>query len=218
MLYKNFLSQQFNKLFPQTCFLCGALTSNPLCAGCLGDLPYLDTPLHSIKTFGHLNQAYALFEYDYPVNYLIQHAKFNSNLVILHFLGTLMAKHLNFEYTPDVIMPVPLHYKRLRSRGYNQSLQLAQKIRFQLNLPLDYTHCQRIRNTTPQAKLDNKARLTNLIDAFVVKPLPANWKHILLVDDVLTTGSTVDEISKTLLAAGAEYITVWCCAARFIRD
>lgn len=208
------LNQLFNHIFPQTCFLCGALASKPLCPACLQELPYVDVPLQNTRVFRHIQQADVVFNYLYPVNKLIQHAKFNHNLVLLHFFGTLMGQHLDFEQTPDVMMPVPLHIKRLRERGYNQSLELAKMIQKQLKLPLDYTYCQRTRHTTPQAQLNAKQRLTNVIDAFEVKQLPKHWKHILLIDDVLTTGTTVDEISKALMAAGAERITVWCCAVR----
>ncbi|MEK7989885.1 MAG: ComF family protein [Thiotrichaceae bacterium] len=213
-----FLANIINYTFPQTCFLCGDLAVKPLCTACLQELPYLEIAIKSNKSFKYVNHAYAVFDYVYPVNRLIQHAKFHNNFVILHFFGSLMAQQLDFEQTPDVIIPVPLHIKRLRERGYNQSLELAKMMRNQLKLPLNYSYCQRIRYTTPQVRLNSKQRLTNLIDAFEVKHWPAEWKHVLLVDDVLTTGSTVEEISKALSAVGVEQITVWCCAARFANN
>jgi ComF family protein len=206
------LSLLLNQLFPQNCFLCGDIATKPLCMACLQELPYLEYPID--KPFQHISHVHAIFDYEYPVTHLIQSAKFNNNLIILNFLGSLMAQHLDFDQVPDVIIPVPLHIKRLRERGYNQSLELAKMIRKKLKLPLDYHHCQRIRYTTPQVKLDGKTRLTNLAGAFEIKNWCENWKHVLLIDDVLTTGSTVNEISKMLNLAGVEQITVWCCAAR----
>ena len=215
MLYHTpITSRLFNQLFPQNCFLCGDMTNQPVCHACIQDLPYLDSPIKDSKVLQHIDYAEAVFSYEYPVNKLIQAAKFNHNLAVLHFLGYLMATHLDFEYQPDVIIPVPLHTRRLRERGYNQSLELAKQIRKPLVIPLNYTTCQRIRYTKPQARLDGQARLTNVNDAFAIHNLPPNWKHVLLIDDVLTTGSTVEEISYTLKQAGIERVTVWCCADR----
>ncbi|WP_353570043.1 ComF family protein [Candidatus Albibeggiatoa sp. nov. BB20] len=178
----------------------------------------MDISIQSARAFKHVHHAYAVFDYVYPVNRLIQSAKFYNNLVVLHYLGSLMAQHLDFEQIPDVIIPVPLHIKRLRQRGYNQSVELAKMVRNKLKLPLNYSHCQRIRYTVPQVGLNGKARLTNLADAFAIKQWPTEWEHVLLIDDVLTTGTTVDEISKVLKSVGVKQITVWCCAARFTNE
>lgn len=203
-----------SQLLPQSCFLCGDLSAQAICNRCARDLPYLIEPVQSSHVLHSVDDATALFDYTYPVNKLIQAAKFNHHLALLHFLGSLMATHLDFEQHPDVIIPVPLHTRRLRERGYNQSLELAKPIHKQLGIALNYTACQRIRYTTPQVGLDGKARLHNLHRAFAINNPPHNWKHVLLIDDVLTTGSTVEAVSNTLKQAGIERVTVWCCALR----
>lgn len=201
------------KLFlPQSCTLCGS-DGNILCPGCIMDLPYFAKHDHIEETdFTYVDEYNALFTYSYPVDKLIQQAKFNHNLLILRFFGQLMADSLDFSIQPDVIIPVPLHPKRLRQRGYNQSLLLAQVIQKQLNLPLDYKRCRKIIYTKPQVKSSAKERLTNLKGAFKVSNWPEQWQQVLLIDDVITTGSTVEEVSLTLKAAGVNKIAVWCCA------
>ncbi|MDM8563258.1 ComF family protein, partial [Candidatus Marithioploca araucensis] len=95
----------------------------------------------------------AVFEYIYPVNTLIQAAKFNQNLAVLNFLGHLMGQLMTIEPRPDVLIPVPLHPKRLRQRSDNQSLELAKCITKQTGIPLDYKSAQRLKNTQPQTTL-----------------------------------------------------------------
>ena len=109
----------------------------------------------------------------------------------------------------DVIVPVPLHSTRLREREYNQSLLLAHRMSTYLKIPLNYTVLRRIRETPPQTSLTKHERLKNLRRSFVVKtPQSLKGKSILLVDDVYTTGTTVNECAKVLDKAGAENVYV----------
>ncbi|MCK5524579.1 MAG: ComF family protein [Thiomargarita sp.] len=156
----------------------------------------------------------AVFEYIYPVNILIVEAKFNQNLAVLNFLGDLMGQLITIEPRPDVLIPVPLHPKRLRQRGYNQSLELAKCITKQTGIPLDYKSAQRIKNTQPQTSLANsQQRQENLKGAFQVTR-NQNWQHIVLIDDVMTTGSTVKELALVFKKIGVKRVDVWCCVRR----
>ena len=112
---------------------------------------------------------------------------------------------------PERLLPVPLHPARLRQRGYNQSLELARPLSRQLDIALDRSCFQRILNTPPQADLPRRQRLHNLRGAFRLSP-PPEARHVALVDDVVTTGSTVNELARLLLRAGVQRIDVWAVA------
>jgi ComF family protein len=112
---------------------------------------------------------------------------------------------------PDVLLPVPLHSKRLRSRGYNQALELGRYISREFQLPLDVTSCIRRKATPEQAALPAKDRGGNIKGAFDVVG-NVKQRHIAVIDDVMTTGSTVGELSRALLKAGAARVDVWVCA------
>ncbi len=156
----------------------------------------------------------AIFSYEYPVNKLIQVAKFNRNLAVLNLLGDVMAHHLDLHQRPDVLIPVPLHPKRLHERGYNQSVELAKRIVRYTQIPLDYTACERCRNTPPQTSLPAKQRKINLKGAFQVQRVESGWQHIAIIDDVMTTGATVNELAEMFLQKGVARVDAWCCARR----
>ncbi|HET7058270.1 MAG TPA: phosphoribosyltransferase family protein [Nitrospiraceae bacterium] len=116
----------------------------------------------------------------------------------------------------DVIIPVPLHPTRLRDREYNQSLLLADRLSRARHVPLSYDNLVRTRETAPQTDLSRAVRLKNLRRAFAVRrPEDVAGKCVLLIDDVFTTGTTVNECAKTLRKAGTSEVYV-CTLARTI--
>lgn len=216
-----------NKLLPQSCFLCGADGPQFICTNCLADLPYQQQNCHRcarpLTTDDNLcticqthppvfERAQAVFTYRYPIDKLIQVAKYGSNLAALSSLGQLMTTHLHIDNRPEVLIPVPLHPRRLRQRGYNQSLELAKIIARHTGISLDYTTCVRQRYTVPQVSLHGSQREANIRGAFRVQSVPLKWTHIAIIDDVMTTGSTVHELARVLTAAGVKRVEVWCCA------
>jgi len=221
------LNQRVVFNLPQICYLCGNSASQAICNACLKDFPYKTSAC--IKCASTLDEvgicpeckqnppAYthtqALFSYTYPIDKLIKLAKFHKNLTILKLLANLMAQHLTIETSPDVLIPVPLHSKRLRQRGYNQSLELAKKIAKQSGIPINTRVCKRRKYTRPQTSLLNaQQREENLANAFVIKKIPSTWQHIVLIDDVMTTGTTVNQLALAFKAAGISQVDVWCCA------
>lgn len=112
---------------------------------------------------------------------------------------------------PDLIVPVPLHWRRRFIRGFNQSQWLANYLGRQLNINVDNTLLTRTRNTPPQQQLRRKQRQKNLKGAFQVKR-PVEGQHIALIDDVVTTGSTVSELARLLKKSGASRVDIWCLA------
>lgn len=160
----------------------------------------------------------AVFQYQGTVTGLILGLKYGARLQAARLLGELMAEIFmarNGAETPEVLMPVPLHRARLRERGFNQAVEIARPLAARVGTALDLDTCERVRNTAEQTRLDAAARSRNLKDAFrVVRPL--TYRHVAIVDDVLTTGSTVASLAGVLRAAGVERIEVWSCARALV--
>jgi ComF family protein len=140
-------------------------------------------------------------------------AKFRGRLNAVRLLGQLLAGSIlaSGQALPDVLVPVPLHRGRLAERGYNQALEIARVVGRALALPVDPDCCERRLATLPQAALDVGARRRNIRGAFGVRASLA-WRHLAILDDVVTTGSTVEELARVLRRAGAERIQVWAVA------
>jgi ComF family protein len=218
-------------LLPPTCLLCGAAGVGPwdLCAGCRRELPWQQhvcrrcgQPLVAATdaVCGHCQQQppacdriVVPLRYQAPLDHLIKRLKFNRQLTYARLLGELLAEALQErrEPLPEVLLPVPLHPARLRQRGFNQSLELARPVAQRLGLPLWPDAIRRVRHTRPQVGLAASARLANVRDAFqLARPLPV--QRVAILDDVITTGSTVNEIARVLKAGGVGWVEVWACA------
>lgn len=234
-MVNHWLKSVHDWLLPATCVLCdrAGVAGRDLCHGCAGELPYIDSacercaiPLPQAGVCGQCQQsppafdaARALFHYREPVDQLIKGLKFNSRLHNARLLGELMAERLVIPgiSRPDAIVPVPLHPARLRQRGFNQALELARPIARRLNAPLLPQLCQRLRDTAPQLGQDAKARRRNLKGAFAVADL-GGIKHMVIVDDVMTTGSTAELLAQALKRAGVERVELWVCARADLPD
>lgn len=157
--------------------------------------------------------AIAPLLYAAPVDRWQPRFKFHQDLAAGRLLGALLATACACAARPDVLVPVPLHRARLRSRGFDQALELARCVARLLRLPLDGDLLERARATAPQSELDAGARQANLQGAFRVragrKPVP---RHVALVDDVMTTGATLHAAAEALRAAGVARVDAWVCA------
>ncbi|WP_241084963.1 ComF family protein [Candidatus Vondammii sp. HM_W22] len=153
------------------------------------------------------------FHYAAPVDLLISRFKFNGKLHIGRLLSSLLGNFILQQQSrlPELITPVPLHSTRLRQRGYNQSLELARPLSRRLNIPLNYACCRRVKLTAPQSDLERGERRRNIRGAFEVT-VRFQDTHIVLVDDVVTTGSTVSELAREFKRAGAKQVDVWAVA------
>jgi len=152
------------------------------------------------------------FQYKEPIRYLIRAFKYHSNYAAGHLLGSLLKNILQKRTElPQRIIPVPLHSGRYRARGFNQAAELAKPIARALNMPLELKRCRRIRQTVPQASLHANLREKNIRNAFeVTEKIPADY--VAIIDDVVTTGATVKELSRTLINSGIKRIEIWTCA------
>jgi ComF family protein len=221
--------------FPLHCPLCGKiLGENSLdrpCPSCLAQIKFFSHPccprcglgFHTTWGEDHLcsacltehwdfSKARSLGPYEGLMAEVISRFKFRGSSRLAKPLGTLLAEYQDSEFLFsefDLILPVPLHPQRLRERGFNQSLLLARRISRVHSILLDFTALQRIRHTQPQTELSGPERKKNIRGAFEVeKSAILSGKRILLIDDVFTTGATVQECSKVLLKAGAKQVDV----------
>ena len=216
-------------LLPTHCILCGLYSgSQNLCNGCLADLPRLTLtcrlcaracPRSEIMMCGPClsrpplwDRALAALAYEYPVDQVVRQFKFHHNLAC----GQLLAEELitcvrrSHVSLPKVLIPVPLHFSRRFSRGFNQAEFLARRLGSRLNLPVMVGKLRRNKRTSAQSGLDRKQRQTNISGAFSCRQL--RGIRVALVDDVLTTGTTLVECTRALRAAGAGGVAVWVAA------
>lgn len=220
---------QFN--LPQACLLCGArVAGRMLCAGCAEDMPHLPRkrcpqcalPTHDGALCGHclkhppaFQQTVAVFAYAFPLDALVRHCKYGGDLAVADWFADSLA--LEFSQAranrppPDLILPMPLHDMRLSERGFNQAGEIARRLAPVLGIPWFAEGCRRIRNTPPQAGLDLKARRRNLRGAFQCD-LDLTGKRVALLDDVMTSGASLDELAMTARKAGATEVSAWVVA------
>ncbi len=217
----------FNHVAPVSCLLCGAdSTAGPACTGCLSDLPWhrqphcpqCATPTPGGQTCGAclkhppaFDRTVAALAYAFPLDRLIPRLKYHSQLAIAPLLGQSLVRAAAAHPRPDCLIPMPLHPARIRERGFNHATEIARVAASQLGLPLDTQSCQRIRDTPPQMSLKHDARRRNVRGAFTCTSA-VEGKHIALVDDVMTTGTSLDELAATLKRAGAREVTCWVAA------
>lgn len=206
-----------------------------MCDACLSDLPWHDAPqcpqcglLSNGLTCGsclsaapHFDATRALLTYDFPVDSLLQHYKYRDMLHLATTFATLLIeKKLASQALPrkiDLVIPMPMHHARLKERSFNQALEIARIIAKRTLLKLDYNTCQRTRHTPPQASLPLKERIKKIRDVFSCTQ-NVQGLNIALVDDVMTTGASLNELAKTLKAAGAAHIECWVIARTLPRN
>lgn len=220
------------QLFSSSCIVCGGPdpASHSLCGGCQKELPWVKQACRccgqhleaerSGLLCGRCLQAppaydrtIALFEHEEPIRTLMHALKFNHRLLVAQLLGNLLVERvLSLEDAlPDLIIPVPLHYQRLKERGFNQSIEIARPIVKRLGIPMLREGVVRSKATEEQSHLGAKQRRQNVRGAFQLQSRLAE-KKVVIVDDVMTTGSTVNELARVLKQAGVTEVQVWVCA------
>ncbi|RMF95238.1 MAG: ComF family protein [Gammaproteobacteria bacterium] len=220
----------WSRILPQACALCGLPAGQRrVCRGCRDDLPWLEPacprcarPLPfraalcdcSELTLAGIDRLFAALAYEFPVDGLLAGAKFGRQPALAAAAGELLAARLARRRDgrlPALLLPVPLHRRRLRRRGFNQALEIARPCARRLGIPLRPGVCRRTRDTPPQSGLGGPARRRNLTGAFAADRRLRGLR-VAIVDDVVTTGSTVSAVATALRAAGAAAVEVFCVA------
>jgi ComF family protein len=193
-----------------------------MCAECLAELPraQIEAPLGAQLSPEIFEQVCCPWRFEFPVDALVRALKFHGERAHARLLGTLLARE-RLRCTaplPDMVVPVPLHALRLRERGYNQAAELARFAARELSLPLDRAVLQRQRATREQSHLHLPERRRNVSGAFTTARALHGAPRVALVDDVVTTGSTVAAAATALLAGGAGAVELWVVARASRRD
>lgn len=213
-------------LYPHTCPFCGKVTKNPVCRVCAGKLPYVEEPLckkcgkpirsetaeycfDCTRTEHSYDRGFGLWLHQQPVQRSVYQFKYHNRRIYSQYYAQEMVKRFKqavFQWKIDLIIPIPLYKQRKKIRGYNQAEVLATQIGALLSLPVDAVSLKRIRATSPQKKLDVRTRKKNLNNAFALDKKAVLPRTVLLVDDIYTTGSTIDTAALVLKQAGVQKV------------
>jgi ComF family protein len=224
-----------NYLLPSACLLCGNRCPRgrhiDLCPDCTGDLDVIDracrrcgAPMSAgVANDGvcgrcqrhppAFDRCFAPYAYDGNIGHLITRLKYGHKLACARLLGAMLADRIptGNRDLPRILIPVPLHPARMRERGFNQAVEIARAVSRRTGIPLDADLVRRTRATPSQVELPRRERLKNVRGAFAVSRA-AGWRHVAILDDVVTTGSTASEIARTLKASGVKQVSVWAVA------
>jgi ComF family protein len=212
-------------LFGGSCFLCRGAARGLLCAQCAAELPRLERPLcprcalespggalcgRCLREAPAYDATLAALAYEFPADALVHALKFRSELALAPLLAGLLGEKVDTRQV-DCVIPVPLSRERLRQRGYNQAAEIARHLR---GAALELALCERTREAPPQIELPYAERQRNVRGAFRCTRALAGAR-VAVVDDVMTTGATLDELARTLKRAGALSVVNWVVARTF---
>ena len=211
------------------CLLCGA-ESGPelLCPACIGELPALPEscpqcalPSRAAAVCGscinrspHFDATLALWRYEFPCDGLVQALKYGAQLALAGFFARSLASRPLPEV--DVVLPMPLHAKRLAERGFNQALEIARGLARYRGTPIEPRGVLRVKNTPPQTELPYEDRAKNVRGAFRCE-LDLSGASVAVLDDVMTTGATLNELARVLKRAGARRVENFVIARTVLR-
>ncbi len=215
-------------MFPYTCPLCGKLLEDDemLCKKCETKLKYIKEPICKKcgKQLDEEEKEYCgdcrrrvhvfdagigVFAYNDVIRKSIYDFKYKDMRIYSRFYGERMATHSASyiqHWKPDVIIPVPVSKKKFLKRGYNQAELIARELSLHSGIPMDNRVLYRRKDTKPQKEVDRESRRKNLENAFIISQNVVKYKKVVLVDDIYTTGSTIDECARTLKDAGIEKV------------
>ncbi|MBK6632036.1 MAG: ComF family protein [Betaproteobacteria bacterium] len=218
--------QALARLLPQNCFVCGQQSGvSQVCPDCAAAVPYLTGPLCPVCALPtpdgsicgacqnappHYDATSAPFPYAFPVAHLIQGLKYRHRLPLAGWLANALALCMTSPRV-DCILPLPLSAQRMKERGFNQAQEIARPLALRLDVPLMSDACIRVLNGAPQASLPWKARQANIRNAFECR-IDLTGKSVAVVDDVMTTGATLNEFARTLKLHGARRVENWVAA------
>jgi ComF family protein len=182
-----------------TCPVCALPTpSGEVCGHCLQSPP----------AYRHTQAA---FVYQFPVDRLIQAMKYQEQLALTGIFAEKLLARIDKTHLPDYLIPMPLHPAKLKRRGFNQALLIANLLADALTIPLLANTCHRLRDTPSQTDLPWSERSKNVLDAFSCE-MDLTGKHVALIDDVMTTGASLNELARAVQKCGGADISAWVVA------
>lgn len=211
-----FINSAINLIYPNVCGICGKLCKEDLCKKCAIELSNIvQVKIDSYKNKNFEKHLY-IFKYEGLIKEKLINFKFNEQAYIYKAFVNFLLKEekvCRFIKRYDIIIPVPIHYKRKVTRGYNQSALIAKELAKSLNIEYYEKVLIKNKNNKPQSTKNKKERENNVIGAYYTKNQDKiSEKRILLLDDIFTTGSTTNECCKMLKLAGAKNIDVMTIA------
>jgi len=216
-------------VFSGHCALCQASIPDAqlsICDGCNADFTPHDRPScpqcgillggnhacgHCLKSPPAFDATHALYTYQYPIDGLLQKYKYGNQLTMAELFGDLMARDRSTAELPEVLIPMPLHPQRLQERGFNQAVEIARVAAKRLTIPLDVHCCKRVKFSAPQVTLPLKQRVRNMRNAFICERDFTSMR-VALVDDVMTTGASLNALATAVKKAGATEVECWVVA------
>lgn len=210
----SFMERLIRLVYPAKCMICDRIldemASIMLCDSCHELLPRCESGFVEMPSMPYVHKLFAAYYYDEGLDSAIHDMKFNHQPRLAETFGYLLYEEMTkIPLLPDwdMILPVPMHRSKKRKRGYNQSELLARQLSKLLQVPTSSDILVKIRSTRPQSKLKREERLINLEGAFnVFDDSAIVGKNILLIDDVATTGTTLNHCAKVLYERGAAFI------------
>lgn len=229
----NYCTRFAQHVLPSVCLLCGARAARAnLCVGCREDLPYLPQDRcprcaapsldravcgECLRDPPQFDRVLASCMYAYPLDRIVQAFKYRGQLAVAPLLADLLLREVRADPLPDLVVPMPLSRERMRERGFNQALEIAKPIAAALGIELRADICLRVQHAPPQSVLAWEDRAKNIAGAFVCME-DVSGRSIAVVDDVLTTGATLNEIARVLRKRGAAQVTGWVAARTLERS
>ena len=219
----------FDKLFEPVCLLCRQAPEHRhgLCAACSQSLPLNKSPCQicarpletgaicgkCISNANHFDHAIAPLLYREPVSHMLRALKYHNGIAFARTAASVISEAAlkRGEKKPDLICSVPMTTQAQRKRGFNQSALIALLMGYRLGIPVSNHLLKKVRQTPHQSDLTARERKSNLKNAFTCQR-HVEGRHVVIVDDVLTTGATVNELATTLKKADASRVDVWVCA------
>ncbi len=221
-------------LYPNVCLYCDDIghAGLDLCHSCYNELPWntracrrcaLPLQTNNAAVCGacsnrniYFEQAFTPFIFEHFVKKAVYQFKFNSKLNYGKLLAQLLTHYIQKHNVviPDTLIPVPLHGRRLRKRGFNQALEIARIVGRHVGCAISFKDVRRARETRVQMELSANNRYANVKNAFMLQTSKPSFtgQHVAIVDDVMTTGNTVNEVARCVKKAGAKRVDVWCIA------